>query len=235
MAYKISELTALTGVPKSTILYYIKEGMLPEAEKLKPNVHRYGDEHVELLKYIRYMKEEIGSSNEQIKDALRHANRSLSSSLSMVEPMMNTLSHIPSDAKHYTLSAFVETFGLDTQRVQRLIDAGILLPTAPDDFTRKDAAIVKLAEMFEDVGVSYDILEAYAKHARALAALERQMQQSLCDVRTDETFSTLWKIMFETLFTAKPYLFDRTTYHAFVTALSEEVGTDGTDIETPSQ
>mgnify|MGYP000043967683 CR=1 FL=1 len=59
MEYKISELVAKTGVPKSTILYYIREGLLPEAKKIKSNVHRYSDEHIELIHYIKYMKEII--------------------------------------------------------------------------------------------------------------------------------------------------------------------------------
>ena len=223
MEYKISEVVAMTGVPKSTILYYIKEGMLPEARKLKANVHRYNDEHVERLKYIRYMQEEVGSTNEQIKTALGNANRSLSSSLTMIEPLMNTLSRIPADAEHYTKAAFADAFDLDAALVQRLLDEGILLPTANDDFTHKDAAVVKLAEMFERVGVAPDILRAYAEHAKALSELERQMQQNLCKVRTDENFTDLWKILFETLFTAKPYLFDRTAYRAFVTALKAEL------------
>jgi len=221
--YKISEVVARTGVPKSTILYYIKEGMLPEARKLKPNVHRYNDEHVERLKYIRYMQEEVGSTNEQIKAALGNANRSLSSSLTMIEPLMNTLSRIPSDAEHYSKAGFVEAFGLDGAVVDRLLKQGILLPTAPDDFTLKEAAVVKLADMFESVGIAPDLLAEYAKHAKTLATLERQMQQQLCQVRTDENFSMLWKILFETLFTAKPYLFDRNTYHTFVSALKEEL------------
>jgi len=54
--YKISELVKKTNVPKSTILYYIREGLLPEAKKLKSNVHRYNDEHIELINYILYMK-----------------------------------------------------------------------------------------------------------------------------------------------------------------------------------
>jgi len=226
MEYKISQLVALTGVPKSTILYYIKEGMLPEAKKLKANVHRYNDEHVERLKYIRYMQEQIGSSNDQIKAALGNANRSLSSSLSMIEPLMNTLSRVPADAEHFTKAAFIETFDLDGERVERLLESGVLLPTAPEDFTHKDAAVVRLADMFERVGVASDILETYAEHAAALAAVERKMQQALCQVRTDENFSTLWKILFETLFTAKPYIFDRTAYHAFVAALKAELVAD---------
>ena len=43
MEYKISEVVAITNVPKSTILYYIKEGLLPEAKKLKSNFHKYSD------------------------------------------------------------------------------------------------------------------------------------------------------------------------------------------------
>ena len=226
MEYKISQLVERTGVPKSTILYYIKEGMLPEARKLKPNVHRYSEEHVERLRYIRYMKEEIGSSNDQIKAALGNANRSLSSSLTMIEPLMNTLSRIPADAEHYTKTEFVDAFGLDAALVDRLLEAGVLLPTADDDFTHKDAAVVKLAEMFESVGVAPGILKTYAEHAEALAALERKMQRQLCKVRTDENFSTLWKILFETLFTAKPYLFDRTAYRAFLAALKEELDSE---------
>ena len=225
MEYKISEVVAKTGVPKSTILYYIKEGLLPEARKLKPNVHRYNDEHVERLRYIRYMKEEVGSTIEQIRAALGNANNSFSSSLSMIEPLMNTLSRIPADAAHYTKTAFIDTFGLNGALVNRLLERGVLLPTAPDDFTQKDAAVVKLAEMFAHVGVAPDILDAYAEHAKALAALERQMQQALCKVRTDENFSDLWKILFETLFTAKPYLFERTAYQAFIAVLKAELDT----------
>ena len=110
MEYKISELVALTNVPKSTILYYIRQGLLPEAKKLKSNVHRYNNEHVELIKYIKYMQEEIGSSNEQIKYALQNKNQSLSSSARMLEPLMHTLSSIPLNAVYYTKSQFVEQY-----------------------------------------------------------------------------------------------------------------------------
>ena len=55
MDYKMSDLVRKTNIPKSTILYYIKEGLLPEAIKVKANVHKYSDEHIELIKYIKYM------------------------------------------------------------------------------------------------------------------------------------------------------------------------------------
>lgn len=223
MEYKISELVAKTDVPKSTILYYIREGLLPEAKKIKSNVHRYSDEHIELIHYIKYMKEEIGSNNEQIKFALQNQNQSLSSSATMLQPLMNTLSSVPSDAKHFTKKEFIAHFDVDATLLEELLNDGILLPIHEDDYTDREASIIKLVIYFKEVGVDYSILKAYAHHAKALSELEFQMQTQLCSVRNDQNFSTLWKIMFESLFNAKTYLFNRNTYQVLLNAVKNEV------------
>lgn len=223
MEYKISELVAKTDVPKSTILYYIREGLLPEAKKIKSNVHRYSDEHLELIRYIKYMKEEIGSTNEQIKFALQNQNQSLSSSATMLQPLMNTLSGIPADAEHYTKDEFIKHFNVDPELLERLLEEGIIIPLQEDDFTQSEANMIKLVTYFEEVGVDHGILKAYAHHARALSELESQMQLQLCDVRSDKNFSLLWKIMFDTLFNAKNYLFNRNTYRVLLNTVKNEI------------
>ena len=223
MEYKISELVAKTETPKSTILYYIKEGLLPQAKKLKSNVHRYNDEHIERINYVKYMKQEMGSSNEQIKMALQNKNQSFSSSLSMLAPLMQTLSAIPSGATHYSKAEFIEHYGYDEQLLDRLLQDGILMPISPDDFTDKEASIVRLVEKFEEVGLDYAIIREYVYHAKKLSDLEHQVQKSLCLVRTDENFSTLWKIMFEMLFNAKEYIFSRYTHKVLFKALKDEI------------
>jgi DNA-binding transcriptional MerR regulator len=223
MEYKISELVAKTQVPKSTILYYIREGLLPEAKKIKSNVHRYNDEHVELIQYIKYMKEEIGSTNEQIKFALQNQNQSFSSSATMLQPLMNTLSSIPSDAEHYSKKQFIEHFDVDAGLLEELLSDGIVLPLNENDYTEREASIIKLVRYFKDVGVDYSILKAYVYHAKALSKLEYQMQAELCNVRNDENFSKLWKIMFESLFNAKTYLFNRNTYRILLNAVKNEM------------
>jgi DNA-binding transcriptional MerR regulator len=223
MEYKISELVAKTGVPKSTILYYIREGLLPEAKKIKSNVHRYNDQHIELIHYIKYMKEEIGSTNDQIKFALQNQNQSLSSSATMLQPLMNTLSDIPSDAKHFTKEEFIEYYNVDTMLLEELLEDGILLPIHEDDFTEREASIIKLVMYFKEVGIEHTVLKSYVHHAKALSELEYQMQAELCSVRDEKNFSTLWKIMFESLFNAKPYLFNRNTYQVLLNAVKNEV------------
>lgn len=223
LEYKISELVAKTNIPKSTILYYIREGLLPEAKKIKSNVHRYSEEHIELIHYIKYMKEESGSSNEQIKFALQNQDQSFSSSATMLQPLMNTLSAIPSEARHFTKKEFIEHFDVDTTLLEELLNDGIVLPVHENDYTDREASIMKLVIFFKKVGVDHSILKAYVHHAKALSELEYQMQTQLCDVRNDKNFSMLWKIMFESLFNAKTYLFNRNTYQVLLNAVKNEI------------
>ena len=223
MEYKISEVVSKSGVPKSTILYYIKEGLLPEAKKLKSNVHRYSDTHIELLQYICYMKEHFGSTNEQLKDILQYKDQSFSTSSGMIVPLMNTLSAIPADTKHYTKAEFIEYYGVEEALLEQLIKDEIILPTDENDFTEKEASIIKLIGYFQEVGIEYEILKMYVFHAKALSLLEQQIQGKLCDIRNEKNFSTLWKILFETLFNAKTYIFNRQTYKAYFSVLKNEV------------
>jgi len=221
--YKISELVAATDVSKSTILFYIREGLLPEAKKLKSNVHRYNDEHLELIKYIKYMKQEMGSSNEQIKTAIEQKNQSFSSSFSMLAPLMQTLSGVEPHSKHYTKEEFLSEYGFKESLVDALLEDGILMPISSDDFTEKEASILRLVEDFQEVGLEYEIIKKYVSHAKELSILEKDIQKKLCGSRTEENFSTLWKIMFETLFNAKEYVFNRQTHKVLFDVLKEEM------------
>lgn len=222
MEYKISQLVSMTGVPKSTILYYIREGMLPEAKKIKSNVHMYSDEHLELIKYIQYMKSSIGSSNDDIKVALKNKNSSLATSFTMIEPLMNTLSLVSKDEKYYTKDEFLEHFKIDKKLLDKLLGDGLIIPLNDDEFTDKDIPVIKLVESFAKVGVEYEIIKQYALHAIEISKLERMMQQQLCGVRTDDNFTILWEIMFDTLFKAKEYVFNRHTYKTFLKAIMED-------------
>jgi len=223
MEYKISELVTKAGVPKSKILYYIKEGLLPQANKIKSNVHRYSDEHIELIKYINYMKKHFGTNNEQLKNILQNKNQSFSTSSSMITPLMNTLSDISLEAKHYSKEEFIATFKIDNELLERLLRDEILMPINDNDFTEKEASMMKLVGYFNEVGIDYEILKLYVFHAKALSMLEHRMQTQLCDIRNDKNFSTLWQIVFETLFNAKEYIFNRQTYKAYFSALKNEV------------
>jgi DNA-binding transcriptional MerR regulator len=225
MKYKISEVVAQTGVAKSTILYYIKEGLLPQAQKVKANVHKYSDEHLELIKYIKYMQENMGSSNEELKSILKKKNDSFSGSYTMLAPLMNTLSGESDDIKQYNYEEFISYYSVDKILLHLLLEDGIIIPIQENKLTQKDLALLHLVENFLEMGINYSLLKEYVKQAKILSAIEKNMQEQLCDIRNEENFSTLWKIMFETLFNAKEYIFNRTTYKTLMDSIKKELKT----------
>jgi AcrR family transcriptional regulator len=65
----ISQLEKASGVPRSTIYYYVRAGLLPAAQKAAASRAIYTDRHLELLEDIRRLKEQ-GLSLEGIKERL---------------------------------------------------------------------------------------------------------------------------------------------------------------------
>ena len=57
-ALTISELERASGVPRSTIYFYVREGMLPEAQKAAASRAIYTDRHLALLQEIVRLKAE---------------------------------------------------------------------------------------------------------------------------------------------------------------------------------
>lgn len=55
---KMKELESVSGVGRETIRYYIREGLLPEPERPKPNVAIYGRAHVKRLDLIKRLQQE---------------------------------------------------------------------------------------------------------------------------------------------------------------------------------
>ena len=70
MGLKMATLTEKSGVTKSTILFYIKEGLLPEPKKPKPNVHLYHDSSIAILRFIKYLQVQLHYSITEIKSIM---------------------------------------------------------------------------------------------------------------------------------------------------------------------
>jgi AcrR family transcriptional regulator len=69
-ALSISELESETGTPRSTIYYYVRDGLLPAAQKAAASRAVYSDVHVDALREIRRLKEE-GAPLDEIRERIR--------------------------------------------------------------------------------------------------------------------------------------------------------------------
>ena len=76
-ALTISELERASGVPRSTIYYYVREGLLPTAQKAAASRAIYAESHVELLEEIARLKEAgsaaAGRSSERLASRVASA------------------------------------------------------------------------------------------------------------------------------------------------------------------
>jgi len=66
----ISELERVSSTPRSTVYYYVREGLLPAAQKAAASRAVYSDVHVEVLREIRRLKDD-DVPLDQIKERIR--------------------------------------------------------------------------------------------------------------------------------------------------------------------
>jgi len=66
----ISELERATSTPRSTIYYYVRDGLLPAAQKAAASRAVYSDLHVEALREIRRLKHD-GAPLDEIRERIR--------------------------------------------------------------------------------------------------------------------------------------------------------------------
>lgn len=72
---RISELSHQSGVPLSTIKFYIRSGLLPAGELSHPNQAQYDQSHLSRLQLIRALREVAGLSLEVVRDVLEQTER----------------------------------------------------------------------------------------------------------------------------------------------------------------
>src|SRR5512132_1969078 len=58
LSLRMAELAARSGVPRETIHFYLREGLLPRPRKGGRTVAYYGEEHLDRLRIIRRLREE---------------------------------------------------------------------------------------------------------------------------------------------------------------------------------
>lgn len=75
---KMRDLEQRTGVHRETIRIYLRQGLLPEPQRPKPNVADYGEEHVRGILAIRQLQKDERLPLQQIKRAMEGDTSGLS-------------------------------------------------------------------------------------------------------------------------------------------------------------
>jgi len=165
---RVSELSDRSGVPVSTIKFYIREGLLRRGESTGANQARYDASHVDRLALIKALREVCGLGLDVIRRILQalddpdRAAQPIRMALRAMEPEPPARSDVE-QAAYLRALAEVRAFldGLDWT-----------LPGSHDEYAERLAdALANLRRVIMP-GIPVDVIAPYARAAWALSQVE---------------------------------------------------------------
>jgi DNA-binding transcriptional MerR regulator len=211
MGLKMSRLVQLSDTPKSTILYYIKEGLLPEPEKIKPNVHLYPEDFVERIRFIRYLQHHFNASIDQIRDLLRHGDFDFSRGFEAVLENLEALM-APASGVVMGKEEACERLGVPCPTLERWIAMGALFERE-GGFGEKEIEMIRILKALETLDPEETLLKHYVACARELSRKESDFARKVLAAAKDRNETA--KTLFDAALLLKPYLFDMHLAHTF--------------------
>ncbi len=208
MLLKMKELMLQTGESKSTILYYIKEGLLPEPSKPKPNVHLYDQNCVEIIKFIKYLQHNFSYTILEIKAIFADSHFDEDGSFEMMIKSLELISG-GKENQWYEREDFLELTSLSEESLEMYQRKGYLFERAKG-FSSKEIEIVKILQHGEAFGLDFSLLENYVSDAKSLAKQEFETGSKLMKSDKD-SHSEHYALLFDLVLILKPYIFNMHT------------------------
>jgi len=218
MSLKMKELMALSDESKSTILFYIKEGILPEPQKPKPNVHLYDESCVQILKFIKYLQHNFSYSISEIKSIFQDNNFDFDGSFEMMVSSLEVISG-GRDSKWYSKEAFLSHLGMDEDTLASHQSKGYLFERAKG-FSSKEVEIAEILIRVEALGLDHSLLDAYVSDAKVLAQKENEVGSVLLK-DDDASHDERYELLFDLVLTLKPYIFNMHTVKTHQNVIKE--------------
>jgi len=218
MSLKMKELSLQTNESKSTILYYIKEGLLPQPSKPKPNVHLYDESCIQIIKFIKYLQHNFSYTIAEIKNLFEENHFDFDGSFEM---MLRSLELISGGKENqwYSKQDFLTLVSMDEKTLESYQQRGYLFERAKG-FSSKEVEIAKIIERASDLGLDFDLLDVYVDHAKILAKKENEIGANLLK-EDEESHNRRYELLFDLILTLKPYIFNMHTVQAHKTNITK--------------
>ncbi len=182
----ISKLSARTGTPRTSIHFYLREGLLPAPYKSAVNRAYYTEDHVRLLGRIRELKQE-GLTLAQIRSALRD-------DLAEVEDDTELLARERERVRQTILRVATQEFmehGYDHARITDIVrEAGVTSQVLYDHFPSKAELLVESFRTF----ISWNLAFVEPKLESADAG-ERLLWRLQADAKANEFGSSVMALI----------------------------------------
>jgi DNA-binding transcriptional MerR regulator len=187
----MKDLTSATGLPKSTILFYIAEGLLPKPLHSGRNIAYYDPSSIDRIRLIRHLQCHKRLSLAEIKDYMAKAKspQDLEAFLTLADTVF---SHGEAGPRIFR-EEFLARSGLDTAQLDGLLAASLLIPVSAEGFDREDLSMAKIFVRAFSWGLEVEDFRYYVELGEQLLdrdfALRQRIVGSL-DAREDAVMTS---------------------------------------------
>lgn len=170
---KMKQLADATGVAKSTILLYVKKGLLPKPVKTSPNMAYYDPICIQRIAFIKKVQASHRLPLRAIKGLLREMDQGRD-----ITPLLALQSmFFGSNVDKMDKKKFCRATDLDSSQVEMLCRLQLLCPLEKDSFDDQDLAMARLLKECIDLGVAPEDLAFYPVFARQIVDSELQLRE----------------------------------------------------------
>jgi DNA-binding transcriptional MerR regulator len=235
---RMKELTTATGLPKSAILHYVAQGLLPEPVRTGPNMAYYDPACIERIEFIKSMQEKYAFPLSKIKMILAHRDEGAD-----VASLVELSATIFGDAESSILSEaeFCGATGLKPAEVRKFIKYGLILPLEKGKFNQQDVDVCVNYAKCLALGLKVEDFIFYAEAAKLIVDREMRLRSKLTAHLPEEQDADLSRLLVMGARAVRGYVIERTFQHRVAKAtdlkdavlLGEEESTNRHDRTAP--
>jgi DNA-binding transcriptional MerR regulator len=166
-----------TGVPKSTILHYLNQGLLPEPQKTSPNMAYYDPDCVSRIQYIQHLQGRHRLSLSEIKQMLAQKGHNLD--FSIFSELDTIIFGQMQDTRLLNASEFCAATGLNRHQLKNLLEAKLLLPLQEDLFDPQDIGMGKMYATVSAFGLGSEDMTEYVALCEKIVDHEMAVRKRL--------------------------------------------------------
>jgi DNA-binding transcriptional MerR regulator len=190
---KISELSSRTKVPKETIHFYVREGLIPRPRKMGKNVADYDDSYIERILLIKEIQDHFFLPLSLIKSIIKRQNKSpeLRALLKLRMGYFSPLDQLL-EREVVGVEAFAGATGMGKKWIAQFIEWGIITPESRDGedvYTQDDVILGRLLVDLDRAGfgpkdgVDPSVVKSYIKIYKQIV---RMAHKSFLDTNPDQ-------------------------------------------------
>lgn len=170
----MKELADAAGIPKSTILHYVNEGLLPEPVKTSSNMAYYHPDCIERIGLIKSLQRSQRLPLSRIRSLLEHRDlgHDVSFGLELLQGIFGA-----DEGPTLNESEFCDETGLSPDQVKRLMEAELLMPLNKGRFDQEDVGMARIYGRGIENGITVEDMSFYPRLGKLIVEEEMALRR----------------------------------------------------------